>query len=717
MKQLAQKLKTGEMSVLEVAEPLLSAGMVLVRNHYSVISAGTERSTVKTARKSLVGKARERPQQVKQVLDVLAQQGPVQTYRAVMKKLDSHSPLGYSCAGEVIAVAPEVRGFTPGDLVACGGIGYANHAEIVAVPVNLCVNLPAGSDLKNAAYNTLGSIALQGIRQADLRLGESCVVIGLGLIGQLTCLMLRAAGVKVIGIDIDPWAADIASQNCADVSMTRDEPGLEDRVDEATSGIGADAAIITAATSSTDPVNLAGRLLRKKGTVVVVGDVPTGFDRDPYYYRKELELRMSCSYGPGRYDLAYEEKGLDYPVGHVRWTENRNMQAFQDMLNSSRIDIGYLTTHVFDLEGAPEAYDLILNRNEPLLGILLRYDTKKRASLPRIPARPTRSRASVNIAFIGAGSYAMSHLLPNIPSNKAIALKGILTAAGTNTKTVADRYGFEFCTAIEEEILDAEDIDTVFVATWHNSHAEYVSKCLRAGKNVFVEKPLALTLEQLEEIREAYESKLAGRTAPAAMVGYNRRFSPLTEIARSRLGTGPMSMIYRINAGPIPPGTWIQDRDIGGGRIIGEVCHFIDYLMFICGSRPLKVFTVAMSDPQNQEDTITISLAFENGSIGSISYFANGAKSLPKEYIELHRAGNTAIIRDFKEIEVLGTGKPYRKKLLAQNKGQKAMISRFLDAIRTGNPTPITFEELYLGTRATLKATESLRTGETISLH
>ena len=371
MEQLTQKLGSGEMQIQELPIPQLQNGMILVKNHYSLISAGTEGSTVKAARKSLLGKAKERPQQVKQVFEVLKKQGLVQTYRAVVKKLDAYSPLGYSCAGEVIEVADDVRGFKVGDKVACAGAGYANHAEVVSVPVNLCVKLPDDADLSQACYNTLGAIALQGVRQADLRLGETCAVIGLGLIGQLACLQLKASGVRVIGIDVSKAAVDMAATHCADMALTRDTPGINDKISEFTDGLGVDAVIIAAATRSLDPVNFAGAICRKKGSIVVLGAVPTGFDREPYYYKKELTLKMSCSYGPGRYDMSYEEKGQDYPAAYVRWTEKRNMEAFQQLLYSGKIDVSYLTTHNFKFEDAPRAYDIVVNRNEPFLGMVL----------------------------------------------------------------------------------------------------------------------------------------------------------------------------------------------------------------------------------------------------------------------------------------------------------------------------------------------------------
>lgn len=715
MKQLVLKLKDGKIKVVEVPPPLLSAGMLLIKNHYSLISPGTEGSTVTAARKSIIGKAKERPQQLKQVLDLFKQQGPIQTYRAVMKKLDSYSPIGYSCAGEVIEVAQNVKGFAVGDLVACGGVGFANHAEIVAVPQNLCVKLPSDANLKNAAYNALGAIALQGVRQADLRIGEVCAVIGLGLIGQLTCLILRAGGIKVIGLDINFEMVEIARRHCTDLAFITNEPGLEFKIKEFTDGIGVDAVIITAATNSLGPVNLAGEILRKKGRVVIVGNVPTGFDRENYY-KKELELRMSCSYGPGRYDINYEEKGIDYPVGYVRWTEKRNMQAFQELIYTGKINIDYLTTHVFKLEQAPSAYNMIVERKEPFLGILIEYDKntdiKNKKIILKNTSHSSFKPSHVNIAFIGAGSYAISNLLPNILQEKGVSLKGVMTSSGTSSRTAAEKFGFEFCTSCESDIFENKEINTVFIATRHNTHAEYVIKSLKSGKHTFVEKPLCLTFEELEEIKSAYLSN----PGKILMVGFNRRFSSLVSFLKEKIGKGPMAMIYRINAGYIPSDSWVQDSEIGGGRIIGEVCHFVDLLTFINDSLPVQVYASVLRASEELNDTINISLTFENGSIGTISYFSNGSKKLFKEYIEVYKSGMTGIIKDFKKLEIYGNGKNFKKKLLSQDKGQKIMVKKLLESIKKGEKSPIGFDEIYAVTLTTFKIIESIKSNKHIEI-
>jgi polar amino acid transport system substrate-binding protein len=713
MKMITQQLKDGKMHVLEVPHPSLTKGHLLIRNHYSLISAGTEGGTVSTARRGYIGKAKERPEQVKQVLDTLRTQGITQTYRAVMKKLEAYAPLGYSCAGEVIEVGLDVLGFQVGDLVACGGLS-ACHAEVVCVPVNLCVSLEKDADLKQAAYNTLGAIAFQGVRQADLRLGETCAVIGLGLIGQLAAILLKASGVRVIGVDVNKDMVDMAAKHCTDLALTRDEGGMEEKIMQFTGGIGCDAVIISAATDSLDPINFAGAISRKKGTVVVLGAVPTGFDRDPYYYRKELQVKMSCSYGPGRYDPAYEEKGIDYPAAYVRWTEKRNMQAFQDLIYTRKIDIAYLTTHNFKLADAPQAYDMMMSKAEPFVGIIIEYDTGK--VLRRTPVKlkesePDLKPHDVGIGFIGAGSYAQSHLLPNIPKSGRVKKIGVMTATSTGSRSVAERFGFEFCTGEEKDITANADINTIFIATRHDTHAQYVAKALKAGKNVFVEKPLCLNEQELGRITEAYQS-----TNAILMVGYNRRFSPLIQKVKDTFGSGTMSMIYRVNAGSIPSDSWIQDPEIGGGRILGEVCHFVDLLTYVNGSLPVMVYASKMVAPNNLDDVVNIALTYANGSIGTIAYYANGDKGLPKERLEIFSLGRTAVIEDFRELTLFAKGKRSVKKLISQDKGQKNEVESFIGSILEGKGPIIPFEEIYSTSLVTFRILESLRTGQTLSI-
>lgn len=699
MEQLTQNLKDGTMQLLEVPFPALPKGNVLVRNHYSVISTGTEGKTVKDARLSYIGKARARKEEVKKVIDAAKTFGVMNTYKMVMNKLDAPSSLGYSCAGEVIDVAYDVKDFKVGDFVACGGTG-AIHAEVVAVPVNLCTKVDPSVDLKYACFATLGAIALQGIRQADLRLGENCVVIGLGLIGQLTAQMLAASGVKTIGIDVDSKAVDLAKKNGISFALERNRDDLEQVVQEYTDGYGTDAVIITAGTDSLDPVDLAGALSRKKGKVVIVGGVPTGFKR-PNYFRKELDLRMSCSYGPGRYDLEYEEQGIDYPYAYVRWTENRNMQAFTELLKEKKLNIDTLLTHTFEFKEAPKAYQMILDKTEPFVGMVLKYDTSRKINSSVKIADKKYPAAEANIGLIGAGSFGQNFLLPAIKGNANLV--GVSTARPNNARNIADKNGFAYATGKADELFNDKNINTIFIATRHDSHAEYVMQALNHHKNVFVEKPLCMTMDELETIKSLYAE---GKSR--VMVGFNRRFAPFIEKIKSTFHPDiPMAIHYRINAGIIPADHWIHNPEIGGGRIIGEVCHFIDLAMHLTGSRVKNVSALSLDDPSKLQDTTVINLSFQNGSIANISYFSNGNKNLDKEFLEVFSGGIVAVVDDFKTLNIYG--KTTVKMTSAQDKGHKNEVLAYLNAVKKGQPAPIAFNEIYLSTFVTLKVLESIR--------
>lgn len=714
MKQLVQDLKKGKMKILEVPFPALPKGGVLVRSHYSVISAGTEGKTVSDARKGYIAKAKTRQKEVNQVLQAVKTQGILATYRMVMNKLEAPSSLGYSCAGEVIAVGRGVKEFKVGDRVACGGAG-ASHAEVVAIAKNLCAKVPDNVNLKEAAFATIASIAMQGVRQTDLRLGENAVVIGLGLVGQITMQLLRAAGVKAIGIDIDPQAVALARKSGFAESYKREHAGLEQKVAKITVGLGADAVIITASTSSLDPVNLAGRLCRHKGRVVVVGGVPTGFDRADYY-KKELDLRMSSSYGPGRYDPNYEEKGIDYPIGYVRWTENRNMQAYLALLVEKKIDIGELITHIFPIEKAADAYAMILECKKSFCGIILEFDTEKKQS-GRITFRQVKGEATEpRIGFIGAGSFAQNMLLPAVKAARVGEMIGVATARPNNARYVADKYGFAYCTGSADEIIADSKINTVFIATPHDSHAKYVLASLKAGKHVFVEKPLCLSETELEEISTLYSSLNTQNRSPLFMVGFNRRFAPFVEKVIAELPAGlPKAINYRINAGVVPSQHWVHDPQVGGGRIIGEVCHFIDLAMFVAGAPITEASAQVVPVPENLNDTVVINLAFADGSIASISYFSNGSPLLPKERLEVFCAGRTAVLEDFRNLCVYDK-KISQTKSSRQDKGHRHGVELFLKAIQFGGRSPIPFSDLSLVTSATLKSIEAFKERKTVFL-
>lgn len=763
MELLAQKLFDGKMTVEEVPVPLLNPGMILVRNHYSLVSPGTEGTTVKSARKSLLAKAKERPKEAKAVLEMFRRQGAVATYRTVMKKLDAYSPLGYSCAGEAIAIGEGVEGFAVGDLVACAGVGYANHAEIVAVPKNLCVKLRPDADLRSAAFNTLGAIALQGTRQADLRIGETCAIIGLGLIGRLAAELLKASGVRTFGIDVDGGAVESARvANACEAVWRRDEPALVSEIFKRTDGLGVDAVVVAAGTSSLDPINFAGEIARKRGRVVMLGAAPTGFDRDPFYYRKELELRMACSYGPGRYDLGYEERGEEYPAAYVRWTENRNMAAFQELLAQKRISVDSLATHEFSFEESPKAYDLILKREEPFLGVLLKYDVEKSVDFSPISVSEgknartegdktvaatsknatgvserfstrTLPASTLGVGVVGAGSYAQGNILPNLPKRADVSRVAVLTNGGATSKRVAEKFRFATCVSKPEDVFQNADVDLVFVATRHDSHAKYALEGLKNGKHVFVEKPLCLTLDEWGEIRRALAEvgaldgeekgeksdgvKSAKRTPPTLTVGFNRRFAPLAVEMKRKLTVGaPTSAIYRVNAGAIPKETWIQDVKLGGGRVLGEVCHFVDFLSWLNSSQPCAVFATATPDPNALNDVLSVSLRFENGSIGTVHYFANGSKALAKERVEVFQGGTTQILDDFCRLETYSAAGGRQVKKNKQNKGQKEMLTALFDALAKGSEGPIPARDVLRGTLACFAILESLKSRREIEL-
>lgn len=707
MRQLIQNLKNGKMEILEVPFPLLEKGWVLVKNHFSLISPGTEGKTVKDARRGYLSKAKARQEEVKKVIDMARTVGIKETYDLVRNKLEAPSALGYSSAGEVIKVSDGVKGFKIGDHVACGG-GTAVHAEIIAVPKNLCARVPKRVSLREAAFTTLAAVVIQGIRQADLRFGENCVVIGLGLLGRLSIQILSTAGIKALGIDIDQTQVEEAISQGVGPVVNRNQPGIEEYILDFTQGNGADAVIITAATSSLDPVEFAGKIARKKGRVVVVGSVPTGFSRTNYY-RKELELRMSSSYGPGRYDPEYEEKGIDYPIGYVRWTENRNMQAFIEMLAEKKLNVERLISHVFKLENACDAYDMIVNKSEPYTGILIDYSSTRGIERKIVLKEQQFIPGKVYAGFIGAGTFAQNVLLPKI--HGLCDLVGVMTARGNETRYVADKYGFNYGTDNVDDILNDNNINTIFILTRHNLHADYIIQALKKGKNVYTEKPLCMTEIELESIKREFEGKNLH-----LMVGFNRRFSPfITRVKQLFIDDMPKSLNFRINAGRVSSSHWVNDPAIGGGRIIGEVCHFIDLAAYLAGGKIISVSADALKSSDNIEDTVAINLAFENGSMASISYFSNGSKKLSKEQLEIFCGGDVAVIDDFRKMSIF-SHKITSAKLKHQDKGHREQLKKFIESIEDGTPTPIAFDEIYQTTLVTFKVIEALQENKKIQI-
>jgi predicted dehydrogenase/threonine dehydrogenase-like Zn-dependent dehydrogenase len=746
MKQLIQEMDSGTIRLVDVPSPMLRAGGVLVRTRHSVISVGTERSTVELGRKSLVGKAMERPDQVRKVLDTVAREGVASAYHKVKTRLSELSPMGYSAAGVVEGVGAGVTGIESGDLVACAGGGYASHAERLWVPRNLVVRVPDGVGSEAAAFSTLGAIALQGVRQAEPRLGETVAVIGLGILGQLTVQLLAASGVRPIAIDLDPSRVALATEHGA-LGLVRSDD-VEARVLDATDGIGADAVIITAATSSTDPIELAGALARERARVVVVGAVPINVPRSPYY-EKELDVRLSRSYGPGRYDPTYEEGGHDYPVGYVRWTEQRNMQAFLELVASGRVALDRLITHRFEFEHAVSAYDVVTGDDAgSVLGVVLEYPhaegaagaegaegarreagriylsggsgrgsragararagDERVAGLARARARARVGRAGVGL--IGAGSFAQGVLVPAL-RKLDVSLLGVSSAGGVSARKAAEEHGFSYLASSPEEILADPETDAVIIATRHGDHARLAAESLRAGKAVFVEKPLALTHAELDDVMAA----AAG--GPALMVGFNRRFAPATVFLRERLGGLPGAKVVhvRANAGYIPPDSWVHDPVEGGGRLLGEGCHFIDLALFLAGSPAVRVETVALAgdDPAAAlQDNFVVTMQCADGSVASVLYTAKGSPRSGKERVEMFAGGRSALIDDFRLAEVQGRKRERWKG--KQDKGHHAELTAFVAAVRHGGTSPIPLEELEHSSRVTILALESLRAGQGI---
>lgn len=702
MLQVTQYQKTGEMLIEDLPSPVVRQGGVLVRNHFSLVSAGTERSSIETAQASLIGKAKKRPDLVKQVRDNVKREGLRATWEKVRTRLDNYAQLGYSSAGVVLESA--VAEFKPGDRVACAGAGYASHAEIVFVPKNLIAKIPDAVDYDQAAFATLGAIAMQGVRQADVRVGENVAVVGLGLLGLISVQILKAAGCRVIGLDVSDANFDLAqSLGCDECAFS--SPASLPKVASFTRGYGTDAVIITAATTSNEPVELAIDMARKRSTVVIVGAVRMDIPRNPFY-QKELNLRISCSYGPGRYDGDYEERGRDYPIGFVRWTENRNMQAVLDLIAAGQLDVKALTSHVFPIKQALDAYTIITGKNKQrYLGILISYPNSGARTVKVATRAAATAVDNPKVGFIGAGNFAQSYLLPAL-QKESVVFKGVLTANPVKAKSAAHKFGFEFCTGDADEVM--RGADALFIASRHDSHARYVMQGLRAGKSIFVEKPLAVTLAELDDIKKAY----LAANGPTLMVGFNRRFSAPFQDIKSFMSdvSEPLMIVYRVNAGFIAKDHWTQAPG-QGGRIIGEACHFIDCMSFLTDALPASVYAESISSDNSQttdEDNVSIIVKFRDGSVGTLIYLANGDKGVGKEYCQVSAGGRTAIMDNFTSVSLFHNGKRQRMKYNG-GKGHRREIAAFMQAIRGRKDDTISFESLYATTLTTIKALDSLQ--------
>ena len=754
MKQILESFKTGEMWLADVPAPLCKAKGAVVKTAASFVSAGTERMLAEFAKKGLIGKALQMPDQVKKVIRKMKTEGVFATLEKVQAKLDQPIPLGYSSAGYVVEAGRDCGAIKVGDRVACGGAGFANHAEYAYVPKNLIVKIPDGVSFEDASCATVGSIALQGVRQCEVKLGETVAVIGLGLMGQLAVQMLRASGCRVIGFEPNAARAErLRSEVEVDSGIKIVSDNLVGEAMSFTEGNGVDAVLITAATHSDEPVTVAAEICRKKGRVVATGLVGMNLPRDQYY-KKEVDFRLSCSYGPGRYDPVYEEQGIDYPFGYVRWTEQRNMSAFLQLVAEGKVNPSKLVTHTFKFDDALDAYQILLGiKKEPYLGIVLKYDSERlrpeveaegiarRVDLHRQPQPSTSTSDNVGVSFIGAGNFAKAVLLPTLKkltrhplststSNLNLSLRGVSTATGMSAADTAKKYGFAFAATDQDEVLKDKDTNLVFVTTRHDMHAAQVKAALDAGKYVFTEKPLCINEEQFADIKVEVEGRgrqrsdsisstsTSGLNLSHIMVGFNRRFSPHAKLLKDYFAkrTLPLVMHYRVNAGSIPRDVWIQDPLTGGGRMIGEGCHFIDFMSYVCGAPVTKVQAMCIQTPnaaETPEDSISVNLQFADGSVGTLEYVALGDTTLPKEFCEIHGEGSTATMDNF--CKTVCSGKLGKRKLKGkQQKGFAEELVATVTAVKAGGAMPISFEEIENITKTCFAVLKAVKSGSTV---
>jgi predicted dehydrogenase/threonine dehydrogenase-like Zn-dependent dehydrogenase len=721
MKQVAQNYKSGDLAVLDVPVPACKPGGVLVRSLYSLISTGTEMMKVSEARMSLVGKARARPDQVRKLLDSVAQNGALATYQKAMNRLDSYTPLGYSLCGVVVEIGAGAEQFSEGQLVAAAGNEFALHADVNWIPTNLCVPVPDAVAPEHAAFATVGAIAMQGVRRAEVALGETACVIGLGLIGQLAVRLLVASGVQVVGLDVVEARCQTAEKAGALICAAPDEDGLrevERVLLDRTGGLGADHVLLAAGGDSNGPVEVAARLARDRARVVDIGKTRLDLPWNAYY-EKELDVRFSRSYGPGRYDDRYELEGIDYPAGYVRWTERRNLSCFLDLLADGSVDVGVLISGVHPIEEAAEVYNRLGEGSLQGVGFLLSYkDQPDPSTLTRtlhIPAStgatsapPRRpSSARVRLGFIGAGNYATSMLLPHLKDNSAVELAAVATTKALSGLNAQRKFGFGTITTSVEWVLDDEALDAVFIVTRHHSHASLVCQALERGLTVFVEKPLALTEEQLTQVLDTVNKTGNERI----MVGFNRRFAPLFTELRERFGPrrGPVSARYLVNAGRLDAGSWYLNEELEGSRFAGEGGHFIDTLSALVEHHPIEVHAMGAGE------SVHATVRFADESVATISYVTEGSSRFPKETLDVVGDGRNGRLDNFQRVSVWSAkGKNGRRVFTGQDKGQRSQLDRFVDAVRTGSAMPIPLDSLAATTRATLAVDSSLASGKPV---
>jgi predicted dehydrogenase/threonine dehydrogenase-like Zn-dependent dehydrogenase len=717
MKQIAQNYKSGELIVLDTPAPVCRPGGVLVQSLFSLISTGTEMMKLTEAKLSMVGKARARPDQVRKVLDSVATQGAVGTYKKVMNKLDSYTPLGYSLCGVVVEVGRGAEEFHVGQLVAAAGNEHALHAEYNWIPVNLCVPVPAGVAPEHAAFATVGAIAMQGVRRAEVQLGETACVIGLGLVGQLTVRLLLAAGVRVVGLDMVEERCRLAEKAGAVLCASPSDEGtaaVQQALAEMTDGRGADHVLITAGGSSNGPVETAVKLARDRARVVDVGKTKLDLPWNAYY-DKELEVRFSRSYGPGRYDDRYELEGVDYPAGYVRWTERRNLACFLDLIARQNLEVESLVSGVFPIERATEVYADLSSGSLSAVGVLLEYPARAEDAPPaatsqlaagaRSTSRPSGSK-QLSVGFIGAGNYASSMLLPHLAKLDGVQLSHVATTRSLSAVNAQRKFGFTTASTATEALLEDSSLDVIFIVTRHSSHAELVCRALATGKAVFVEKPLALTRDEVQRIVDTVISTGNDRL----MVGFNRRFAPLFTELKAGFGAASAGAAarYLVNAGRLDASSWYTNADLEGSRFVGEGGHFLDTLSWWADSLPTEVYAV----PGQEDGELHATVRFENGSSATVSYLTGGNVRYPKETFDAAGGGRNARLDNFRQASVWNGRRTSTSKARGgQDKGQRHQVARFADACLTGAPMPISLDSLVATTRATIAVAESLSSG------
>lgn len=721
MKQVIQSYKNGKISLGEVPAPACKAGGLLVRNVASLISVGTEKSMIEMGQKSLIGKAKARPDLVRQAWAKAKKEGFLSVYKEALNRLDEPIPLGYSAAGLVLEVGAGVQGFKPGDRVAIAGAGFASHAEMVWVPENLCVPLPEGVDFEAAAFVMLGGIALNGVREAALTLGEKAVVIGLGLLGLLCVQFLKAQGCRVVGIDLDPRKCDLAEELGADLTLVSGRDDLEAAVANFTGGLGADAVLIVSASKDNQPLLLAESVARERARLVLVGVANLSLTRKAFW-EKELSFCVSKAAGPGSIAPLYEAKGFDYPIAYVRWTERRNLEAFLDLLAQGRVRVDRLITHRFPIQEALRAYEMILGNQEPYIGVVLTYSESEDASNP--PAEPVRqvwlaapgprseAASPRAVGLIGGGMFTKNILLPALKKVQNLHLSGVATTTGVTAQHIAKKFGFAYATTDYRQILADAAIGSVFITTRHNLHGRLVVEALAAGKHVFVEKPLCLTEAELQEIISTYDG------SRLLMVGFNRNFAPLAQEVKKFLSgrTTPLVMSYRVNAGFVPGDSWVHDPAVGGGRLLGEVCHFIDFLRYISGSEAVEIGAAAIAGAlgkYRRDDNLAISMTFQDGSVGNIIYTAKGSKAFSRERFEVFCEDSVAVIEDFRHGLLVQGGRSRSLKKLSMDMGYRGELEFFFQNVSEDLDYVQIFKHYASSTLATFRAAQALSTGET----